>query len=53
MEKLGFFPKRLLHGFGKKLQIFYLIKIGQENVFENILVRKKPFPAYKNTKLKK
>ena len=40
----------------KNCQFFYLIKIGkigQENVSENILARKKPFPAYKNTKLKK
>ena len=28
-------------------------KIGEENVFENILERQKAFPDYKNKKLKK
>ena len=41
----------------KNWQCFYLFnigKIGQENVFENILERKKnAFPRYKNKKLKK
>ena len=51
MEKLGFF-----HRFGQKMAIFHLFKIGkigQENVFENILARKKAFPANKNKNLKK
>ena len=51
MEKLGFF-----HGFGQKMVIFHLFKIGkigQKNVFENILARKKAFPVYKNKRLKK
>ena len=33
--------------------LFILGKIGQENVFENILERNKAFPDYKNKKLKK
>ena len=41
----------------KNWQCFYLFnigKIGQENVFENILERKKnAFPRYKNKKLKR
>ena len=47
-----FSKKGLVHGW----QCFYLFNIGktgQENVFENILTRKKAFHAYKNTKLKK
>ena len=33
--------------------LFIIGEIGQENVFENILGRKKAFPDYKNNKLKK
>ena len=33
--------------------VFNLVKIGQENVFDDILERKKAFLQYKNTKLKK
>ena len=50
--KIGIFPKGLVHGW----QCFYLFNIGktgQENVFDNILTRKKAFLAYKNKKLKK
>ena len=39
----------------KNLQFFYSFnigKIGQENVFENILARRKAFPDFKNKKLK-
>ena len=40
----------------KNWQFFYVFnmdKIGQQNVFENILARKKAFQDCKNTKLKK
>ena len=40
----------------KNWQFFYLFnigKIGEENVSENILARKKVFPDYKSKKLKK
>ena len=33
--------------------VFNLVKIGQENVFDDILERKKAFLQYENTKLKK
>ena len=33
--------------------VFNIGKKGKENVFENILGRKKAFPDYKNNKLKK
>ena len=42
--KIGIFPKGLLHGFGKNLKIFHLFiigKISQQNVFDDILERKK------------
>ena len=32
---------------------FYIGKIGQQNLFENILARKKAFSVYKNKRLKK
>ena len=39
-----FFPKLLLHGFGQKFEFFPIFnfkgKIGQENVFDDILERK-------------
>ena len=41
VKNLKFFP------------VFNLVKIGQENVFDDILERKKAFLQYKNTKLKK
>ena len=40
----------------KNWQFFYVFnmgKIGEQNVFENILARKKAFQDCKNTKLKK
>ena len=45
------------HGFGPKVAIFpstlfFLDKIGQENVFYDILERNNAFVAYKNKKLK-
>ena len=44
-RKIGIFPKRLVHGFGKNIEnfFFFLGKIGQENVFDDILVRRKLF----------
>ena len=54
--KIGVFQKGLVHGFGQKLVIFpdfYLGKIGQENVFYDILERRNAFRDYKNKKLKK
>ena len=33
--------------------VFNLVKIGQENLFDDILERKKAFLQYENTKLKK
>ena len=33
--------------------VFNIGKKGKENVFENILERKKAFPDYKNNKLEK
>ena len=44
-SKIGIFPKRLTHRFGPKMAIFptffFLSKIGQKNVFYNILEQKK------------
>ena len=57
VEKSGFFPKGLVHGFGKKFDFFSFFftvgLIGQENVFVVILERKKAFLDSKITKLKK
>ena len=42
--------------FGQNLKfflVFNLVKIGQENLFDDILERKKAFLQYENTKLKK
>ena len=55
-RKIDIFPKRLTHGFGKKMAIFpsfFLGNIGQENVFYDILERKNAFLGYKNKKFKK
>ena len=45
--KTGIFPKGLLYGFGQKFEkfpIFFIIdKISQQNMFDNILERKKAF----------
>ena len=56
-RKIGIFPKSLVHGFDKNWQFFHfyiLGKIGQENVFHDILERKKKaYVVYKNKKFKK
>ena len=47
---------KVFHDLGPKMsifQIFFLRKIGQENVFHDILERKKAFLGYKNKKFKK
>ena len=39
-QKIDVFPKRLTHGFGQKMTTFptfFLVNVGQENVFYNIL----------------
>ena len=49
------FLKALTHGFGPKMAIFptfFLGKIGQENVFYDILERKNVFLGYKNKHIK-
>ena len=57
IRKIDIFPQRLTHGFGIKMAIFgtffFLGKIGQENVFYDILERKNAFLGYKNKKFKK
>ena len=56
-RKVAIFVKGLTHGFGTKMAIFaasfFFGKIGQENVFFDILKRKKAFLGYKNKKIKK
>ena len=50
-RKIDIFPKGLTHGLAPKTAIFpgfVLGIIGQENVFCNILERKKAFLEYKN-----
>ena len=50
------FLKALTHGFGPKMAVFptiFLGKIGQENVFYDILQRNNAFLGYKNNKFKK
>ena len=50
------FLKALTHGFGPKMAVFptiFLGKIGQENVFYDILQRNNAFLGYKNKKFKK
>ena len=54
--KSNIFPKALTHSYGPKLAIlpnFFLGKIGQENVFYDILEGKNAFLGYKNKKCKK
>ena len=49
-QKIDIFPKGLTHGFRPKMAIiptFFLGKIGQENVFYDILERKNAFLTYK------
>ena len=56
-RKIAIFPKELTHGFGPKLVIFptsfFFGKIGQENVFYDILRRKNSFVCYKNKDVQK
>ena len=54
--KIDIFPKRLTQGFGAKMAIFatffFLVNIGKENVFYDILQWKSAFLGYKNKKFK-
>ena len=54
---MTFFPKWLTHVYGPKMAIFptffFLLNIGQENVFYDTLERKNAFLGYKNKKFKK
>ena len=55
-KKSTFIQKGLTHGFGPKIAIFptfFLVNIGQENVFYDILKRKNAFLGYKKEKFKK
>ena len=57
-RELDIFPKWLTDRFGPKMAIlskpfFFFCNIGQQNVFYDILQRKKSFLAYKNKKFKK
>ena len=55
-RKIDIFPKGLTHRFGPKIasfSTFFLSNRGQENVFYDILERKKAFLGYKNKKFKK
>ena len=56
-RKVAIFVKGLTHGFGTKMAIFaasfFFGKLGQENVFFDILQLKNAFLGYKNKKLKK
>ena len=46
-RKLDIFPKWLTNGFGPKMAIlsnlFFLGNLGKENVFYDVLEKKKPF----------
>ena len=50
--KTDIFPKELTHGFPPEMAIptFFLGNTGKENVFYDILERKKTFLGYKNKK---
>ena len=53
---MGFFQRGIVHGFDIKLEIFpsyYFWQNQKENVFDNILERKKAFLYYKKQKVKK
>ena len=56
-QKIAIFPKVLTNGFGPKMVIFptsfFFGKIGQENVFYDILERENFFLGYKKTNFKK
>ena len=54
-RKIDISPMGLTHGFGPKMAIlltFFLGNIGHENVFYDILERKKAFLRYENRKFK-
>ena len=50
-RKIDIFPKGFTHGFGSNMGMFgtffFLVNIGQENLFYDILERKTPFWALK------
>ena len=55
-RRIRIFSKELVHGFGKKIEIFHLYilgKISQQNVFDVILDNQKAFLDYKKQKVKK
>ena len=55
-RRIRIFSKELVHGFGKKVEIFHLCilgKISQQNVFDVILDNQKAFLDYKKQKVKK
>ena len=55
-RRIRIFSKELVHGFGKKIEIFHLCmlgKISQQNVFDVILDNQKAFLDYKKQKVKK
>ena len=55
-RKIDVFPKRLSHGFAPKMasfpNFFFLVNIGQENVFYDIQEQKNAFLGYKKKKFK-
>ena len=55
-RRIRIFSKELVHGFGKKIEIFHLCilgKISQQNAFDVILDNQKAFLDYKKQKVKK
>ena len=55
-RRIRIFSKELVHGFGKKIEIFHLCilgKISQQNVFDVILDNQKAFLDYEKQKVKK
>ena len=55
-QRIRIFSKELVHGFGKKNEIFHICilgKISQQNVFDVILDNQKAFLDYKKQKVKK
>ena len=55
-RRIRILSKELVHGFGKKIEIFHLCilgKISQQNVFDVILDNQKAFLDYKKQKVKK
>ena len=56
IEKLRFFPREKSIVLVKDLKLFHLsifVKIRQENVFDDVLERKRAFLDYKKQKVKK